>query len=91
MFENIRVLTKEQVDETNEVLKSYGLRYEGGSLDTQGRLYMIVNRGYAATYNEGKVANLLMNLFQVKDIVLNGILFNRDSIEVRNAIAMATA
>lgn len=87
MFENIRVLTKEQVDRTIDALKPYGLTYVGGSLDTNNRLYMMVNGGCSATYNEGRVAHMLMELFQIKDVVLNGILLDCDSIQVRNALA----
>ncbi|MBR2289052.1 MAG: hypothetical protein IJ867_00080 [Clostridia bacterium] len=76
MFENVRVLTKEQIDQVEPVLRSFGLRCAGGSFE-DGRLYMSLDKGCIATYNGPRIAKLLMDLFLVDTVLLDGLQYER--------------
>jgi len=71
----VRRLTESEIDMTKEAIKSFGLNFEGGSF-TNGVLHIGV-KNWGATFNEERIAQLLMTLFCVNTIILNGFIHKR--------------
>ena len=72
----MRVLEQDDIDVVNSLLIPYGLRATGGSMEEK-KLNIFICKGCSATYNRGRVGELLMNLCGLDTVVLDGIVVRR--------------
>lgn len=80
-------MTNRKIDETtrdklNEKLRPFGLSVSGGSYDTETQYWWInIETGGKATYNTHKVAALILRELSADNVVLDGLLYNKDSLK----------
>ena len=75
MNETVSRLPDDVTEAVSSVLETYGIRYGGGSIKN-GVLQMTVNTKAEDTYNLERVARLVMSMFCVSNLKLNGIDFS---------------
>ena len=69
---NNLVITLEERNELNKILRSFGLRIDGGSIDYENeKAWIGIYCGSAATYNKPRVAAMMANAIGVGTIVLD--------------------
>ena len=69
----IKKISEEQKIEVNRAIKSFGLTLLSASIDAKSnKLFAIIEKGGAATYNCKKVAEKLKEIFETRSVVLDG-------------------
>lgn len=80
-------MTNRKIDETtrdklNKKLRPFGLSISGGSYDTESQYWWIgIEKGVKATYNTHRVAALILKELSADNVILDGRLYNKDSLE----------
>ena len=69
----IKKISEKQKIEANRAIKSFGLTLLSASIDAESnKLFAIIEKGSAATYNGKKVAEKLQEIFETRSVVLDG-------------------
>lgn len=75
MNETITRLPDDVTEVVSNVLTTYGLHYSNGSI-VDGILHLDVNPGFnEKRYSLEKISHLLMAMFSITTLVLNGVLY----------------
>lgn len=76
-MQKIKKISDDQKAVADKKLKSYGLKVTAGSIDEEtNKVFLSIDKGCAATYDQAKVAEKLVDVFEARSIVLDGKEFN---------------